>query len=150
MESRQCISLATCALSAINVTTGLLGLSDHAIGFLRRGTKSFRTSAGSERDCSVLAAYAKGFSSAEQQLLFGHPAIAGTFTDTSAHCTAPSRSKQALTGPLQGAFSEGSGGSAGLQLAGVPWARDAVGNSADMGRSAADSVCLPGRACQWQ
>jgi len=73
MDSRQCASLATCALLAINVTAGLLGLN-HASENSSSFSAETRHSDGSERDCSVLAAYAKGFSPAEQQLLFGHPA----------------------------------------------------------------------------
>ena len=74
MDSRQCVSLATCALLAINVTAGLLGLSDHASGNSSSLSAETRHSDGSERDCSGLPTYAKGFSPAEQQLLFGHPA----------------------------------------------------------------------------
>ncbi|KAJ1467556.1 hypothetical protein T484DRAFT_1986194, partial [Baffinella frigidus] len=71
MSSHPCISLSTCALLALNLTAGFLGLSDDGNGSVVSSEGVF-TEAG--QSCPSLERFGKEFSAKNRQLLFGNPA----------------------------------------------------------------------------
>ena len=71
MSSQPCISLSTCALLALNLTAGFLGLSDEGNGSVVSSEGVF---SAVDQTCPSLEHFGKEFSAENRKLLFGNPA----------------------------------------------------------------------------